>query len=233
MDKLNAVNVHNQKCQEADTEIVITKAELSANEKNIDAAQAAIEGWTKKLSSLQQIKSRLEAKLQQPLPLKYDSAEVEAELKSLSATNEAIRRNEQQRQANMVVDKCLLKYTQLGDEIKIVENQKAKKLAEAVMPVKGLTILSDGLAYNGIPLEQVNTAKKLEICVAISMAMNPKLKVLRINGNDLDTESLLTIGKIVDNQDYQIWIEKVSDDNKIGFYIEDGQLVGDKNELVS
>ena len=163
------------------------------------------------------------ALLQSGLPEK-GSAEVEAKLKSLSATNEAIRRNAQKRAAMVDVDIHASAYRDLGDEIKIVEHQKAKKLAEAVMPVKGLTILSDGLAYEGIPLEQVNQAKKLEICVAISMAMNPKLKVLRINGNDLDTERLLAIGQIVDNQGYQVWIEKVSDDNTVGFYIEDGQL---------
>jgi len=121
-------------------------------------------------------------------------------------------------------------YSKLGDEIKVVENQKAKKLAETVMPVKGLTILPDGLAYDGIPLEQVNAAKNLEICVAISMALNPKLKVLRINGNDLDTESLLAIGRLVADKDYQVWIEKVTDGDEIGFYIEDGHLTGEQNE---
>jgi len=90
--------------------------------------------------------------------------------------------------------------------------------------------LPDGLGYNSLPLEQVNSAKKLEICVAISMAMNPKLKVLRIDGNALDHDSLVAIGELVDNQGYQVWIEKVSDDNKVGFYIEDGHLTGAENE---
>jgi len=219
-----------QKCQENFVADTLTQQELSSIVKEIEAAQAAIEDWNKKLTRLLQAKSRLESQMsQRPAFTTKSTAEVEAKLKSLDATNAAIRRNQQKKTALAAFDDCAEEYTRLGDDIKVIENQKAKKLAETVMPVKGLTILSDGLAFNGIPLEQVNTAKQLEICVAISMAMNPKLKVLRINGNDLDTESLLAIGKVVNNQDYQIWVEKVSDDDKIGFYIEDGVLAAEKD----
>jgi hypothetical protein len=36
---------------------------------------------------------------------------------------------------------------------------------------------------------------------------------------------LIAIGELVADKDYQVWIEKVSDDNTIGFYIEDGTIV--------
>ncbi len=49
----------------------------------------------------------------------------------------------------------------------------------------------------------------------------------------LVAESLVAIGELVAETDYQVWVEKVSDDDKIGFYIEDGHLTGDKDELVS
>lgn len=225
LEEHQAIIAYNQECQAAETEDAVARSQLSTTIKNIEAAQVAIESWQKKLSNLQSLKSQLKVRLHKnPASRKMDSAEVEAKLKSLDVTNKAIRMNIQKNEAITAYLGCLDDFTKLGDEIKIVENQKAKRLIEAVMPVKGLTILADGLAYDGIPLEQVNTAKQLEICVAISMAMNPKLKVLRINGNDLDTESLQTIGRIVDNQGYQIWIERVSDDKKIGFYIEDGAL---------
>lgn len=225
LGELSGIIDHNQWCQKIATESAVTHSRLSAITKEIEAAQAAIEGWQKKLTNLQRLQSELVTQRRQhPDPTAKDSAEVEAKLKSLSATNEAIRRNQQKKMAMEHYQICIDAYARFGDEIKVVEHQKARKLTETVMPVKGLTILPDGLAFEGIPLEQVNTAKVLEVCVSISMAMNPKLKVLRINGNDLDTKSLLAIGKIADNQGYQIWIEKVSDDNKIGFYIEDGQL---------
>ena len=231
LKELNEITIHNQKCQKIATENAVAHQRLSTIEENIAAAKVAIDGWQKKLADLQQQKAQNVAQLSRNAGgIMKNPAEAEAKLKSLSTTNEAIRRNRQKNQAIIRSEGYADDYRTLGDEIKIVENQKAKKLAETVMPVRGLTILADGLAYDGIPLEQVNAAKKLEICVAISMALNPKLKVLRINGNDLDTESLLAIGRLVDNQGYQVWIEKVSDDNTIGFYIEDGYLTGDQNE---
>ena len=231
--ELDTIKLHNEKCQKNAMENAVTHLRLTTTSRDIEAAQAAVEGWQKKLISLQQMESQLKAQLNQCRKfVERNPAEVEAKLKSLSTTNEAIRTNVQRNEAMIAYQSCGEEYTRLGDEIKVIENQKARKLAETVMPVKGLTILSDGLAFGGIPLEQINTAKKLEICVSISMAMNPKLKVLRINGNDLDIKSLSDIAKMVDNQGYQIWIEVVSDDDKIGFYIEDGQLIGDKNESI-
>jgi len=227
--ELNTIRKHNEHCQDVMSDNAVTTNRLEQTNKEILAAQKAIEDWKKRLTSLITTKASLEQQLQTAPQLK-SSAEVEAKIKALTDTNEAIRLNAQKKGAMETYERCITEYSNLGDDIKIVENQKAKKLAETVMPVEGLSILPDGLAYNGIPLEQVNSAKKLEICVAISMALNPKLKVLRIDGNALDTESLLAIGKIVDNQGYQVWIEKVSDDNKIGFYIEDGHLTGETNE---
>ena len=224
LEELSAIYGHNQKCREVETDNAVRKSRLESIEQEIRAAEKLIRDWQHRLEGLQTNKFEM-VKSIQTVDLAKNPAEVEAKLKSLSATNEAIRTNAQKTKALKVYHDCTGEYTRLGDEIKIVENQKTRKLAETVMPVKGLTILSDGLAFDGIPLEQVNTAKQLEICVSISMVMNPKLKVLRINGNDLDTASLLAIGKIADNQGYQIWIEKVSDDDKIGFYIEDGHLI--------
>lgn len=224
--ELSIITIHNEKCQEIAAENRVGRVRLQSTEVDIATAEKSIRDWQARLVTLQTMKADVEKTIRPEVPTQ-DSAEVEAKLKSLSATNEAIRLNAQKKQAMTAMERCVEGYSKLGDDIKVVENQKAKKLAETVMPVEGLAILPDGLTYDRIPLEQVNKAKRLEICIAISMAMNPKLKVLRIDGNVLDTKSLLALGKIIDDQGYQVWIEKVSDDNTIGFYIEDGHLAGD------
>ena len=229
--EMEAIRIHNEKCQMGITELAVQQNRLESVDKDMMAADAAIEDWQKQLEKLQSLRNEIKLDLgKYPTLSTKDPAEVEAKLKSLSTTNEAIRRNAQKKEAIATSDNCAAKYSELGDEIKIVENEKAKKLAEAVMPVEGLTILPDGLGYNGLPLEQECQSKRLKICVAIAMAMNPKLTVLRIDGNGLDKDSLVAIGELVAGTEYQIWIEKVSDDDKIGFYIEDGHLTGDSNE---
>ena len=230
--ELKAIQAYNESCQMDITEKAVCQNQLEVVDRDVIAAEVAIETWQKRIEKLQAQRAELKLDLAKypRVSTKKDSAEVEAKLKTLSVTNEAIRRNAQKKEAMATMDRCVEEYSNLGDEIKIVENQKAKKLAEAVMPVKGLTILVDGLGYNGLPLEQECESKRLKICVAIAMAMNPKLKVLRIDGNGLDKDSLVAIGELVAGKDYQVWIEKVSDDNKIGFYIEDGHLTGGQNE---
>ena len=222
--ELQAIRTQNEGCQRISTDNAVLQSQVRQIEEDIQAANKALTQWQNRLKTLTSRRIEMAKQIRPELPVK-DSAEVEAKLKSLSATNEAIRRNNQKRAAMVDVDIHTSAYRDLGDEIKMVENEKAKKLAETVMPVEGLTILADGLGYNGLPLEQECQSKRLKICVAIAMALNPKLKVLRIDGNGLDKDSLVAIGELVAGKDYQVWIEKVSDDNTIGFYIEDGHLV--------
>uniref|UniRef100_A0A6M3JAM5 Putative ATPase domain containing protein n=1 Tax=viral metagenome TaxID=1070528 RepID=A0A6M3JAM5_9ZZZZ len=223
LKKLETIRKYNEQCQRVETDNAVTASQLVTIREDIDAAQKAIEAWKKKVASLITMKTELEKQIK-PSPILENPAEVEAKIKSLGDTNEAIRRNNRKKQAMVEYETHCKAYSDLGEQVKMTEASKARKMAEAIMPVKGLTIQSDGLAFEGIPLEQVNDAKKLEICVAIAMAFNPELKVLRINGNDLDKDSLATIGKLITDKDYQVWIEKMTDENTIGFYIEDGTL---------
>jgi hypothetical protein len=36
------------------------------------------------------------------------------------------------------------------------------------------------------------------------MALNPELRVIRMNGNDLDSDSIKAISNLAKNQDYQL-----------------------------
>lgn len=107
----------------------------------------------------------------------------------------------------------------------VLVTERAERLNKAKMPIAGLSVSDDGIIFDGIPLAQVNTAKALEVCLAISMSLNPKMKVIRINGNDLDEDSLKAVCSLADDKDYQLWIEKVDSTGKVGIVIEDGSVV--------
>ena len=110
-----------------------------------------------------------------------------------------------------------------GKDMKRVNAEKSVRLACSEMPVAGLAVDEDGIVFEGIPFDQVNDAKKLEICVAISMATNPKLRVIRMSGNDLDSDSLEIIKKLAKDKGYQLWIERI-DGGEAGIIIEEGQV---------
>lgn len=182
--------------------------------------------------------------------IKYENAqlrirELESELEELKKVEksledlEALKNrldnanviNDNIRQSRTVLDNLQeledmrINYDSYTDEIKKIDSSKKELLEQAKMPIEGLTITDDGVLYNEIPFNQISTSEKLKVSTAIVMTMNPKLKVIRImDGSLLDNEGLKTIQSMVKEQDYQLWIEKVDDTGKVGFYIEDGEV---------
>ena len=114
-------------------------------------------------------------------------------------------------------------YAELGKEVKLCDTRKAERLAGAEMPLPGLSVTDEGVVFEGIPLSQVNDAKKLEIGMGIAMAENPELRVIRMKGNDLDEASLKIVSKMAKEKDYQVWIERWLGDES-GIIIEDGSV---------
>ncbi len=99
-------------------------------------------------------------------------------------------------------------YTKAMQEI---DQSKAHAIAKAPWPVEGLGFDSDGVTYNGLPFSQASTSQQLIVSTAIGMALNPRLKVLILReGSLLDDSSLEELSQYVKDQDYQLWIERVT-----------------------
>lgn len=102
---------------------------------------------------------------------------------------------------------------------------KADAIKKAKMPIDGLSFNEDGLIFNGVPFAQASSAEQLRISVAMAMALNPKLRVIRItDGSLLDSKSMKIIEQMAKDEDFQVWIEVVDETGKIGVYIEDGEI---------
>lgn len=173
--------------------------------------------------------TELEAKLAaaQPLPEPIDVADVRAKLDAAKATNAGFAAKA--RRAEVVAEAAALE-KESDDLTAAMEGRtKAKQdaIAAAEMPVPGLG-LGDGIVtYNGVPFDQASTAEQLRVSLAIAMAANPELRVIRIqHGNDLDEDNLKLIAEMATAQDYQIWIERVDSSGQVGFVIEDGHVKG-------
>lgn len=104
--------------------------------------------------------------------------------------------------------------------------KRREALAAAPMPIDGLSFAEDfRVLYLGLPFEQASSAEQLRVSVAIAMAMNPKLRVLRIkDGSLLDENNLALIAKMAEAGDYQIWIERVDTSGRVGVVMEDGAV---------
>lgn len=119
-----------------------------------------------------------------------------------------------------------IKLEDIEEGLETVEEQRKAVLAASPMPDPKLSFTDDGLLYDGLPFteEQLNHAKIIEVGIGIQMALNPKLKIMRIkDASMLDSKSLAIIKKLAADKDYQLFIERVADTNEIGFIIEEGE----------
>jgi DNA repair exonuclease SbcCD ATPase subunit len=154
-----------------------------------------------------------------------DTGPIIEQMKKIGETNAlVVKKNDKHNYAEIAK-----KYDKQSDEIskqmKALEDNKTTALSKAKMPIAGLTIGADGLAYNNIPVEQISASEQLRVGVAMGMALNPTLKVLRIiDGSLLDKNSMKIIADMVGAEGYQCWVECVDDTGKVGIYIEDGSV---------
>jgi chromosome segregation ATPase len=113
----------------------------------------------------------------------------------------------------------------LTKEIEDLDSEKTKALSEATFPVDGLGFTDSCVTYKGIPFAQCSSAERLRVSVAMAMAMNPKMRVIRItDGSLIDSKNMSVIESMVKENDFQCWIEKVSEDKTVGIFIEDGEV---------
>ncbi len=105
------------------------------------------------------------------------------------------------------------------------EAEKRDKIAAATLPVPGLGFGDGFITLNGVPFDQASDAEQLRASIAIAMASNPKLRVIRVrDGSLLDDQAMKLLGEMANAQDMQVWIERVASDGKVGFVLEDGQV---------
>lgn len=159
-----------------------------------------------------------------PEPVNLD--DVKARLDLAEVTNRAIREKAAYSALVARLTASKAKVEALTEEIATIDAYKAEGLAKAVFPVDGLGFDTDGVTFGGVPFKQASSAEQLRVSLGMAIALNPELRVIRIqDGSLLDAESLALISETAEANDYQVWIETVSNGDGIGWLIEDGELV--------
>lgn len=154
-----------------------------------------------------------------------DLASLRDQLATLEQRNDAIRGGQKYRVQQADVERLQAQSNALTARLTEIEAVKATALQQAKFPVAGLGFSEDGVTFNGKPFQQASSSEQLRVSLAIAMALNPEIRVIRISdGSLLDEESMALIREMVREKDFQIWIEVVSDN--VGIIIEDGVVRG-------
>lgn len=148
-------------------------------------------------------------------------------MQNVEAVNAAVRRKAEREALTHEVERLQHGVDTLTDEIEAVDADKAATLAAAPLPVEGLAITDDGVSYQGLPLDQAATSRRIRLCTAIGAALNPKLRIALIrDGNDLDEEALAAFYLECSAQGLQAWVERINGIGDGAIVIEAGRVAG-------
>lgn len=218
-------------------ELINLKNELTDNELKINDNQQEIDELEAKLKDLKDKKKKLVEnnknlvkcinekqkevdKLQDPNLDKF-----EEKLAEVEKVNEKIRETKKYYELKSELEEKQEISNQLTEKIKAVDEEKERILQEAEFPIEGLGFDEDGLTYKGLPFNQASQEEQLRVAMAIIMATNPDLRVIRTkNASLLDEDKLKVIEEMAKDKDFQVWAEIVDSSGKIGVFIEDGQV---------
>jgi hypothetical protein len=119
------------------------------------------------------------------------------------------------------------KYEAITERMEARTQQMADAIAAAKLPVEAMSFSDDDLLVDGLPFDQASSAKQIEVAVALSMAMNPSLRVIRIkDGALLDDAHMKLIETMAAKAGYLILMERVSPSEGVGMVVEiEGGLV--------
>lgn len=109
-------------------------------------------------------------------------------------------------------DRIKMQSEQMDAKIDDLGKERAKLIANAELPIAGLTFTEDGLELNGVPFVpgKVSDSQIMEIAAKLVIASNPKVKVFRIaRGESLGAKRLATIIDIAKRNGFQGFIEQV------------------------
>jgi DNA repair exonuclease SbcCD ATPase subunit len=191
--------------------------EFQAAEKKL-RDQAAT--FTKTADDLQ---DRLDAA--EVLPALIDTDAIARRMGDARKTNAQVERARQRAVHLTTAKKYVDEAAQLTANIEARTKQKQEAVAAAKMPVPGVGFGDGVVLLDGVPFEQASDAQRLRASVAIAMAANPKLRVIRVrDGSLLDDDSMRILGEMCDANDFQCWVETVAGDGKNAFVIEDGHV---------
>lgn len=234
LEKIESAGKHNADIETRQQRRQQVRAQIATNDELAEKAvaeatklRAQADELTQQAAALAEENIKLQEKLASAaeLPQPVDISSVRTEIEAAQLVNEQIQLRKQRDELAIERDAKRLESQTLTERMDRRTAERSAAIAAAAMPVPGLSFGDGMVLYNGLPFEQASGAEQLRVSVAIAMATNPKLRVLRIkDGSLLDENGLQLISEMAEDGDYQIWIEQVDTSGKVGIVMEDGHI---------
>ena len=189
------------------------------------AAMAGLEASAEQvLNAGKAIKHEIELSMRLPeLPTSTLKAELLA-ASEVNSVNEKLRRKAE-------LESDIRGYQGQVDDLEdqMRKNQEAKKakLAAFRLPVEGLEVGERDIMFSGIAFDNLSQAQKVSVSMALAIAQQPALRIIKVaEGSLFDETTLKQVIDFAGANDFQVWIERVANTpSGNAIFIEDGQVV--------
>lgn len=160
-----------------------------------------------------------------PLPCAVETTSIRQQIESARRTNALVAKRAERAAYQAKAKKLEEDSEAITARMRAREEAKQKAVASAKMPIPGLEFGEGEVLLNGVPFEQGSDAEQLRASIAIAMAMNPKLRVIRVrDGSLMDSDSKEILSAMAAEADCQVWIETVGGSGPAAIVIEDGMV---------
>jgi hypothetical protein len=154
-----------------------------------------------------------------------DVDDIQRRLADVEATNAKVRDRAEHRRLWEAHQAKADEYDGLTLLIAEIDGRKRQAIADAAMPIVGLSFDDRQVFLNDVPLVQCSAAEQLRASMAIGMAANPTIRVMCIaDGSLLDDTSMALVSQFAEEHGAQLWIEVVGDRTPGAIIIEDGAV---------
>lgn len=155
------------------------------------------------------------------------TAEIEAKLAEIDATNEKVRAN--QRRADMMAEAEALdeEYRTLDEAVDRIRAERAALLEGADMPLAGLSVEDGRLTYMGAAWGEMSGSEQLRVATAVVRRLKPECGFVLVDELEkMDPATLAEFGAWAADQGLQVIGTRVATDGTCSVVIEDGRAVG-------
>ena len=208
-------------------EIGLYQQNTAFKKDQIKELQAEIEKMAGQITTLDTEAKAIEARLQaaKPLPQPVDTSTITADIARATESNKKFDLLRQKNEHLAVAAENKEESDKITQRMNAREADKRSKIALAKLPVPGLGFGENEILINDVPFGQASDAEQLQVSIAMAMALNPTIRVIRVrDGSLLDKDSLAMLGKMADKNDYQVWVETVQSDSPAAIVLENGQV---------
>ena len=165
-----------------------------------------------------------------------DTSLIRGRIEDAQKTNLQIMARERNKEADKRQKGAQEVWDKQTEELKgfATEMEDGLKKSWSKIPDQKLSLTEQGIAYDGTPFSQIASSEQLRASMRIAMALNSKLRVIRIADYTLlDEKSKKIVRQMTKDENYQVWGEVVDSTGKVGFYMEEGEIKMVDGEKVS